>query len=147
MCTRYDQGPFDRLYIWHAPDLLGPWEPHAANPVKVDLGSARPAGTPFAYRGDLYRPAQDCSRTYGGRVVINRILRLTPTDFQEELIAYVEPITDSPYVAGLHTLSSFGDLTLIDGKRFTFSRGECGRAARRERALWARSAGRLLHKA
>ena len=40
--------------------------------VKTDVRSARPAGTPFVYQGELYRPAQDCSRTYGGSIVIHR---------------------------------------------------------------------------
>lgn len=147
MCTHHDRGAFDRLYVWYAPDLLGPWEPHAANPVKHDLRSARPAGTPFVYEGELYRPAQDCSRTYGGRVVISRIMQLTPDHFKEEPVAYVEPRRASPYVEGLHTVSTLGDLTLIDGKRFTFARGEFRRAVRHERASWAMSAERLLHKA
>ena len=53
------------LHLWHATDILGPWTPHAANPVKTDVGSARPAGRPFVSEGVLYRPAQDSSQTYG----------------------------------------------------------------------------------
>jgi len=60
------------LLVWHAPDLSGPWTPHAANPVKTDVRSARPAGTPFEHEGRLYRPSQDCSRTYGGRILVDR---------------------------------------------------------------------------
>jgi hypothetical protein len=146
LCTDFDQGTSDRLYVWHAAELLGPWEPHTANPVKVDLGSARPAGTPFVHEGQLYRPAQDCSQTYGGGVVISRISRLTPTEFKEEPVTRVEPPEGSPYLAGLHTLSALGDWTLIDGKRFTFVRSEFTRGARRERAIWARSAAGLLHR-
>ena len=130
MCTHSDLGSFDRLYLWHAPGLLGPWEPHPRNPVKVDLGSARPGGTPFVHRGDLYRPSQDCSRSYGGRNVINRVTSLTTREFREEPVARVEPPAGSPYPAGLHTLSSLGDWTLIDGKRFTFVQSQYRRGAR-----------------
>ena len=71
-CTDADHEPNRDLHLWYAADLLGPWQPHAGNPVKRDLRSARPAGTPFVHEGCLYRPAQDCSHVYGGQVVINR---------------------------------------------------------------------------
>jgi hypothetical protein len=88
--------------------------------VKVDVRSARPAGTPFVVDGTLYRPAQDCSRTYGGRVTINRVLILTPLAFREEPFAFVDPDPEGPYPDGLHTLSQVGNVTLIDGKRTLF---------------------------
>jgi len=117
-CTAWEGRSSHRLFVWHASDLLGPWKPHAANPVKTDIRSSRPAGTPFLHSGCLYRPAQDCSRTYGGRIVLNRVVRLTPTEFKEEQAAVVEPYPDGPYPDGLHTLSSLGNITVLDGKRF-----------------------------
>jgi len=113
------QGSTERshLHLYHAPDLLGPWTPHLGNPVKVDIRSGRPGGTPFVHEGALYRPAQDASMTYGGRVVINRVTVLTPAEFDEEPAAVVEPLLESPYPDGLHTLAAVGDITLIDAKR------------------------------
>lgn len=105
------------LFLWHAEALEGPWRSHAGNPVKSDVRSARPGGTPFVHEYTLYRPAQDCSRTYGGRIVINRVLRLSPTAFEEEPAAIVSPDPAGPFPDGLHTLSAFGGLTLLDGKR------------------------------
>jgi hypothetical protein len=115
------------LHAWHAPDLFGPWTPHPGNPLKTDVRSSRPAGRPFAHHGHLYRPAQDCSQTYGGAVAINRVVRLTPTAFEEETVAIVEPYTDSPYRYGLHTLSTFDAYTVIDGKGRMFATGELRR--------------------
>jgi hypothetical protein len=126
------------LYVWHAPDLLGPWAPHAANPVKTDVRSARPAGAPFLHEGALYRPAQDCSRTYGGRVVLQRVVRLTPTEFHEEPAAAVEPSPTGPYPDGLHTLNALGEFTLVDGKRFRFDPDACRHALARTFARVAR---------
>ncbi len=91
------------------------------NPVKSDVRSARPGGTPFYHEGALYRPAQDCSKTGGGKTVINRIKRLSPSSFDEEAVAVVEPDPTGPYPEGLHTISKVGDFTLVDGKRFEFS--------------------------
>jgi hypothetical protein len=120
MCADGDTGEEEKLLVWHAPRLEGPWTPHAANPVKIDVRSARPAGTPFEYEDRLYRPSQDCSRAYGGRVVINRVTRLTPDEFAENPVAAIEPTLDGPYPAGRHTLSALGDTTLVDGHRFVF---------------------------
>src|SRR5690348_1110410 len=115
-CVDDDPTPNQRLHLWHAPDLLGPWQPHAGNPVKTDIRSARPAGTPFMYDGALYRPAQDCSREYGGRVVINRVTRLDPRTFREEPAAVVDPSMLGLNAIGIHTISAAGAMTLIDAK-------------------------------
>jgi len=109
-----------RLFIWHSSSLFGPWQQHAANPVKVDIRSSRPAGTPFTHNDELFRPAQDCSKSYGERVIINRVTKLTPTEFVEESAVVVEPFRESPYPKGIHTISGLKDLTLIDGKGFRF---------------------------
>ncbi len=121
MFTDREKGGDANLYVWYAPSLLGPWSPHANNPVKSDVRSARPGGTGFLHDGLLYRPTQDCSKTGGGRVIINRVKRLTPTEFEEEPVASVEPDKGGPYPEGLHTLSKVDDFTLVDGKRFEFS--------------------------
>ncbi|MHB8647468.1 MAG: glucosamine inositolphosphorylceramide transferase family protein [Thermomicrobiales bacterium] len=120
LCSEQDGTPGATLHAWYAADLLGPWAPHAANPVKRDLRSSRPAGTPFVHDGQLYRPAQDSTRTYGGAVVINHVRRLTPTEFAEETVTTVAPYADGPYRYGLHTLSACGERTVIDGKRYRF---------------------------
>jgi hypothetical protein len=114
---RGDRGHWDNLYIWHGPEPWGPWEPHRLQPAKEDLRSARPAGRPFVLDDVLYRPAQDCWPWYGARVVINRIITLTPDDFVEEPCCYLEPEQDSQYGRGLHTLAFAGGLIVVDGLR------------------------------
>lgn len=124
------KGKTSELHLWWAPKLEGPWTAHAQNPVKVDVRSARPGGTPFVHEGVLYRPAQDCSTTYGRRIVVNRVLELTPEVFREQMATAFEPDKTGPCPAGLHTLSAVGDYTLIDGKRFLFVPQEFLRTAR-----------------
>jgi hypothetical protein len=120
--TDHDSGPDSHLHIWHADTPDGPWIPHLYNPVKIDARSARPGGTPFVADGRLFRPAQDCSRTYGGRVVINEIITLGPDSFEENVVAFVEPEEGSAWPDGLHTLSACGEnITLLDAKRVVFS--------------------------
>jgi len=110
-----------KLFVFHAAELRGPWLPHTANPVKCDLRSARPAGSPFLVNGVLHRPAQDCSLTYGGAVVINRIERLTPEEFVETPLRRLAPAAQGPYPHGMHTLSGAGNVTLVDGKKHVIS--------------------------
>jgi hypothetical protein len=120
MCTNKDTDSNSALYIWYTKDLLGPWEEHKANPVKTDVGSSRPGGTPFIVNGELFRPAQNSTITYGGSLVINKIKKLTIDEFQEEIVKEIGPYENGPYSKGIHTLASLGNQTLVDGKRRIF---------------------------
>lgn len=120
--TLQDDGAWgnQKLYAYHAPALDAPWVPHALNPVKCDIGATRPAGNVFSAAGRLFRPSQDCSSTYGGAVVINELVKLSPTEFEEREAARIEPIAGGPYPDGLHTLNAMGDSCVFDSKRFAF---------------------------
>lgn len=105
------------LYLWHSDSPFGRWIPHRQNPVKTDVRSARPAGVPFICHGQLYRPSQDCSATYGGGIAINRVTHLTPDEYAEQTVAYLRAPPCWPFTLGLHTICGVGSLTLIDAKR------------------------------
>lgn len=104
------------LHAYHAPTLEGPWEPHALAPLKVDVRSAKPGGTPFMHEGRLYRPAVDNSPKHAG-IAIMRVLELTPTTFAEEWVKTIAPFKGSPWSHGIGTLSAAGGMTLVDGMR------------------------------
>jgi hypothetical protein len=114
------KGFYSHLYVWHAEDLFGHWTQHVQNPVKIDARSARPAGPFFVHDGALYRPAQDCSRSYGGAVRINRVDKLTVTEFHETVVGTIRP-PRSRYTHGLHTLSAAGDFCVVDVERYAFN--------------------------
>jgi len=116
--TRQDADPWSNLYVFYSDDLLGPWKAHAQNPVKHDPRNARPGGYPFVLDGALLRPVQNCSRTYGGSLMLCRITSLSEDRFAEEVVAELEPKAEWPYSAGMHTISAAGDVTVIDAKRF-----------------------------
>ena len=116
-CTAQSQDPNVQLFAFYADDLRGPWKPHARNPIKTDIASARPAGTPFRHAGQLYRPAQDSSQTYGGAICLNRIVKLSPTQFEEGRETTVTPKDFGTYTAGTHTLSYSGTTCVLDAKR------------------------------
>ncbi len=137
--TRDDMGANHNLFAWHAPDLTGPWTSHQANPVKTDARSARPGGSPFVVDGQLYRPSQDDSMAYGGRLVLNRVDTLTTRRFAETPVRRILPDAASRYRDGLHTLSAAGSRTLIDGNvrhlvKATLDRNISGRVRRLRRS-------------
>jgi hypothetical protein len=113
-------GSHNNLCFLFSDKLRGPWKHHPLNPVKIDIRSSRPGGTPFSINGELFRPAQDCSKTYGGAVAINRIRTCTPDAYEEETVAVLRPNPRSPFPDGLHTVSMRGNLVLFDGKRLFF---------------------------
>ena len=116
--TRQDADPWSNLYVFYSDHLLGSWKAHAQNPVKHSRLKARPGGCPFVVDGALLRPVQNCSRTYGGSLMLCRITSLSEDRFAEEVVAELEPKAEWPYSAGMHTISAAGDVTVIDAKRF-----------------------------
>jgi hypothetical protein len=107
-------GYSDTLAIWSADDLLGPWLPHAGNPILVDDRTARPAGKMVHLDGKLYRPVQDCRKAYGAAVNLMRVTRLDRDGFAQELEG---SISSGPTWPGrrVHTLNYNGRLEAIDG--------------------------------
>lgn len=103
----------DELHLYWAASPLGPWRPHRRNPVKSDARSSRPAGALFRHRGDLLRPAQDCSHRYGHSISIQRVLRLDRDELREEEVARIEPRWRSRLLA-THTVNRCGRLTVVD---------------------------------
>jgi hypothetical protein len=141
-CGLYGDAPNERLHLFYADCPDGPWTAHRSNPVKIDTSSCRPAGPLFMCNGMLIRPAQDCSRTYGGGLVLNVVEQLDPNGFRESAIRRLEPFP-SEYPDGLHTFCPAGAVTLIDGKRWIYRRRELfdravrklGSVLRRSRAI------------
>jgi hypothetical protein len=114
------KGAGTHLFLHYSEKLEGPWQPHAHNPVKIDLTSARPAGPLFSVGGRLYRPAQDNSATYGGRVVIMEVTDLSPGRYAETVVNRIEP-APGRFGKGFHTICILDDLAAVDGKRYRFT--------------------------
>jgi len=129
-------GCTDELHAWHSLSPIGPWAEHTGNPLKIDARSTRPAGTVVMHEGALYRPSQDCSRSYGGAVSVNRIDKLTPTSFSETPVARIACGQSWAYRRGLHTLSRIdNDTFVIDAKRARFSLHGLLRQLQRQRIV------------
>ncbi len=115
--TRDGSGGYsDTLSIYYADSLMGPWLPHAQNPVLLDRANARPAGNFVIRDGQLWRPVQDCSRGYGAAVALAEVTELSPTRFAQIRRHHVTPSSHWPG-RNLHTLNRLGRLEVIDGTR------------------------------
>lgn len=90
---------------------------HENNPVKQDVRSSRPAGRMFESNGHLFRPSQDCSETYGGKIMVNKIVKLNTTEFREEFMHALFPLENQQ---GLHQIDRFGHRFTVDTKREKF---------------------------
>jgi hypothetical protein len=130
LCTDGRHAPNAELHAFHADNPFGPWHAHAENPVKRGLLGTRPGGTPFLLDGKLYRPAQDCSLRYGGGLVLNEVLELTPRRFRERPVAALAPDASGRFPDGLHTASGYGGLTAVDGNQLHFDVFQAARVLR-----------------
>ena len=110
------RAPIDELFLFSSDSLQGEWEPHPMNPVVSDVRFARPAGRILVEENQLIRPAQDCSRQYGWRLVFNRIETLTPTEYGERPIGALEPVPRSGNLR-THSYGSDGTYEIVDGCR------------------------------
>ena len=104
----------DELCLFYSDDpLAGNWRPHPRNPIISDIRRARPAGKIIVKDGQLLRPSQNSSVRYGYGLNINEIQKLTTTDYEERILSRIEP-GESRSIKGVHTITTDGDLTLID---------------------------------
>lgn len=120
-CTNANDFANENLYIYHADDLLGDWKAHANNPVKNDISGSRPGGKMFIKNGELYRPVQDSSVTYGGQLKIFKIKQLSESSFHEEFDQTISPKRIKKFNKALHTLSFDEEYIIFDCKRHVFN--------------------------
>jgi hypothetical protein len=104
---------WDELHLYYAESPLGPWQPHARNPVVSDVLSARPAGRLFWSQDVLYRPGQDSSLRYGYATTISKITNLSTTTYAETEVLKILPDWDTDII-GVHTLNLLDEMTVID---------------------------------
>lgn len=123
------------LFIYYTHDVNGGFTPHPLNPVKTDIRNSRAAGAVFQHSGKLIRPAQDSAVTYGKAIVLNEITTLTTTAYSEQPVQRITADQRWAYSKGIHTISAYGNQTLIDAKSFRFNfanfKAQFSRKARR----------------
>jgi len=117
-------GRHERLELFHAEELVGPWHPHPQNPlVAADARRARPAGKPFRWQGRLLRPVQDCHPWYGRQVRLFEVLELSTGGYREREVEespILRPAAsgwnrDAMHHVDVHRLAGGRWLAAVDG--------------------------------
>lgn len=102
---------WDGLSIWSAERLAGPWTRVGIGSVKVDAGTARPAGRIIEAGERLIRPFQDSVGGYGAGIGFSAIDRLDDGGFSETVLANVRP--GAP-LRGIHTYNRGFGFEVVD---------------------------------
>lgn len=103
----------DRLVIYYADCLDGIFHPHPINARSI---RGRNAGLVFSIGGRLIRPTMDCRKGYGISMILKEIVSLTPENFREKEIAWIQP-TWARGLTGTHSYSQNEDFVVYDGRR------------------------------
>lgn len=94
------------LQLFTSDNLRGPYLKHPASPLCHSLKFGRNAGSLIEHDGRLFRPAQDCTETYGGQVHVMEITTLSQEEYNEQpYIEQILPTTEFFFAKGGHQLS------------------------------------------
>ena len=106
----------DELFLFSSDSIFSKtWNPHPLNPIVSDVKSARGAGQIFPYKGNLFRPAQNCANTYGYGMTINKIIKWNEDEYEEEIVNSINPDWEKSIIA-THTLTFAGGLSMVDAR-------------------------------
>lgn len=73
----------NELQLYVCDRLDGGYQLHPKSPITTDLSNCRCGGSLVEIKGQLYRPAQDCSSRYGGDLVLYRVEKISPLEYEE----------------------------------------------------------------
>lgn len=110
----------DKLLIFSSDSKDGEYKSHPMNPVKKCICTSRPGGKCFVVAGELYRIVQDSTARYGEKLHITHVIKLSPTEFEEEKWCDIVIESNGRYPLGVHTLNFKDDFIVIDGFREKF---------------------------
>lgn len=112
--STYEPTPNGRcLSIYHSDTLLGKYK--QTDTIVFGENVARNAGIMFTYNGDLIRPAQECTHTYGHAISFQRVIENDNKWTFEEIYKFFSP--HPQYYLGTHTYNEYQGMAVIDVKR------------------------------
>lgn len=88
--------------------------------VKVisDKPNARLAGAVFVYKNDIFYPAQNCEKAYGGAIDIKRI-KVESGKWRVERVRHLESLHPK-YQLGSHTLNEYKGVVVVDVRGYRY---------------------------
>jgi hypothetical protein len=115
--TSSAQDPYtQRLFVSEA--LTGVFSEHPQSPICCHRLGGRNGGAILRDHHQLYRFGQNGVGGYGKSLLVIKIERLTPTQYQESVVRELTGV--SPYADGLHTFAYSGEHMVVDAKKHTY---------------------------
>lgn len=111
--TRWRGSTWDKQRVFFADSPLGPWQEQAGGMVHMDRTRARAAGAAFNVGERILRPAQNCSKFYGGSMTLLEVRRLSETQCHEVPLATIN-VTGPGGVTRTHTYSKSRSMEAVD---------------------------------
>lgn len=105
----------DELHLYYSESLEGEWISHPLNPIISNTELSRPAGRIYFENNRIFRPSQDCLKSYGHAININEILEITENTYKEVFIKKTYPNSFGNYT-GVHTFNFIDNLKVYDFK-------------------------------
>lgn len=110
--TKYPDYNGDTLHVYSMVDKTKIDAHKPIESIQFSDKHARMAGQFFAYKCKKYRPAQDCSRVYGGAIIIEECFC---HDNQFHFVPIKKLISAHPrYRQGMHTLNEYKGMVVVD---------------------------------
>jgi hypothetical protein len=102
------------LHLFYAnTPISNDWQAHPLNPVVSNATTARPAGRIFVFDDKIYRPSQNCARSYGAGLNLCEITQLTKNTYSEKVVSQIFPDWDKR-LKGLHTFNFNKNISISD---------------------------------
>lgn len=117
IATKYPESPLKNAFLFVSDTFDGPFTQVGPNPVQSDMACSRPGGNWFVVNDNLYRPAQNCVKKYGGALEIMKIESMLP--FKEEVALTIEPV-GFKYNLGIHTINFSDGVAVVDGYGYLY---------------------------
>lgn len=106
----------EELHIFYSDNPLSHnWQPHLMNPIISDIRHSRNAGGILLLNGNYYRPSQDCATSYGYSISLNKIEKLSETEYKESIVSSILPNWNKK-VNGIHTINQAGKVVVMDAR-------------------------------
>lgn len=117
IATKYPETQ-EKSYLYESNSLFGPYKQVSEIPCQEKRSCSRPGGNWINSLQGLFRPAQDCSKRYGGALSIMQV-NLANNIYKETDYCRIEPLSFK-YSRGVHTINFHEGLCVVDGYGYLY---------------------------
>lgn len=114
--TSKSDKPLENMYLYQMNN--GKYVPsNEGNIISSGIEVTRSAGRLFKYKGDIYRPVQDCKERYGKYTRIMKVNLLNSNSYKADCVAIMDGSDNPPYNETLHTFNVYDNCIIVDGSK------------------------------